>query len=234
MAKVNGTSILLYIETAPGTWTPIAGSTSANISIDADLPDATTKDSGGWAESIHGLRSLSVDVDGLHDDAGTLTDDDLAQLVIDRTPVMWRMMGTSGTIFYQGEGKIGSYSKSADMEQPVGFTVSITGNKKFTQYFMPVSAATNAGGTTITLNTGISVANPAGKQAQFTFTENAAPRTFSAAAAGGAGEIVLTVDGAPIAAAATLLLTYTPGNVLGALFGELVGFTNFAVQNNVP
>jgi len=45
----------------------IAHALSATLNINQDLPDATTKDSAGWAEHINGLRDWSISVDALQD-----------------------------------------------------------------------------------------------------------------------------------------------------------------------
>ena len=121
MAKINGTEIL--ISTASGV---IGGATSHTLNINADLPDATTKDSGGWAENIHGLRDWSIDVDALSDPDNPVDGPDIAGLILARTEVT--ITGTGGGYTYTGTAKISTYSETADMENPVSFTVSFTGN----------------------------------------------------------------------------------------------------------
>jgi len=56
----NGTNLVVLVGTEV-----VAHSTSCSLSVSADLPDATTKSSGGWAEQIAGLRSWSLTTDGL-------------------------------------------------------------------------------------------------------------------------------------------------------------------------
>jgi predicted secreted protein len=121
MAKVNGTTVLVK-------WngTAIGGATSGTLNINADLPDSTTKDSGGWAENIHGLRDWSIDVDALHDPTNAVFDETLAAAVLARAEVEVIFEGAPGSI-YTGLGKISNLSKNADMEQPVSYSVSITG-----------------------------------------------------------------------------------------------------------
>lgn len=44
---------------------PIAGATTCNLSISADVLDVTAKGSGDWKESVCGMKSWSIDSDGL-------------------------------------------------------------------------------------------------------------------------------------------------------------------------
>ena len=122
MAKINGTDILVSTETGV-----IGGATSHTLNINADLPEATTKDSAGWAEDIHGLRDWSVDVDALVDPDNPVDGPDIAQLIINRTEVTLTM-ALAGGHTYTGTAKVASYSETPDMEQPVAFSCSFTGN----------------------------------------------------------------------------------------------------------
>lgn len=125
MAKINGTEILVSTETGV-----IGGATSHTINLNVDLPDATTKDSEGWAENIHGLRDWSVDVDALSDPTNPVDGPDIAGLVLNRTEVT--ITATGGGYTYSGTAKVASYSENADSEQPVSFSVSFTGNGALT------------------------------------------------------------------------------------------------------
>ena len=122
MAKINGTDIL--VSTAAGV---IGGATSHTLNINTDLPDATTKDSAGWAENIHGLRDWSVDIDALVDPDNPVDGPDVAQLSISRTEVTLTM-ALAGGHTYTGTAKVASYSEVPDAEQPVAFSCSFTGN----------------------------------------------------------------------------------------------------------
>ena len=63
---LNGTSLVVLIGTEV-----IAHATSCSLSVSSDLPDATTKDSGGWNENIAGAKSWSLTTDGLATVEGT-------------------------------------------------------------------------------------------------------------------------------------------------------------------
>lgn len=62
MPLISGTLIILDVD-----GNPIAHSQDASLSISRELPDATTKDSGGWEEHLTGagLRSAEGSVNGL-------------------------------------------------------------------------------------------------------------------------------------------------------------------------
>lgn len=122
MAKINGTLVLVSVD-----GDVIGGSTSHTLNINVDLPDATTKDSDGWAENIHGLRDWSIDIDALHDPDNPALDDTIIGYIIARTEVDVEFETDGGTT-YTGKGKFSTVSKNADMEQPVSYSVTIVGN----------------------------------------------------------------------------------------------------------
>tara|TARA_R100000908_G_C3756186_1_gene150823 strand:+ start:2070 stop:3779 length:1710 start_codon:yes stop_codon:yes gene_type:complete len=64
-ATLNDDAIIIEIVT-PGSsaiFDPVAFSTSASFSTNMDLRDVTNKDSGGWSESLGGLKSFEVSTD---------------------------------------------------------------------------------------------------------------------------------------------------------------------------
>lgn len=66
-ATFNEDAVIIEIVT-PGSsaiFDPVAFSTSASFSTNMDLRDVTNKDSGGWSESLPGLKSFEVSTDVL-------------------------------------------------------------------------------------------------------------------------------------------------------------------------
>ena len=64
-ATLNDDAIIIEVLT-PGSsaiFDPVAFSTSASFSTNMDLRDVTNKDSGGWSESLGGLKSFEVSTD---------------------------------------------------------------------------------------------------------------------------------------------------------------------------
>ena len=127
MPKINATDLLVYIGA-----TPIAHSTSATINIDQDLPDATTKDSGGWADHINGLKSWSVDFDGLVDYSASYGAEELFDNLKNKNNVTLRWSTGSGS-YWQGSASLASLSMTADMESPISYSGSFTGKGELTR-----------------------------------------------------------------------------------------------------
>ena len=99
-----------------------------------------------------------------------------------------------------------------------------------------IGAATNTAGNVITITFNKAMANPAGKQAQFTYKVNNGPdQSFSVAALNAdTTKIDLTTTVANIAYGNTVTVSYTLGTVLAGDSGVLATFTGQAVLNNVP
>jgi TP901-1 family phage major tail protein len=62
MAKVAGVDVLLKIVSG-GTSTALGGQTGATLNRSANTIDTTDKNSNGWAESMAGVKSWSIDCD---------------------------------------------------------------------------------------------------------------------------------------------------------------------------
>ena len=144
----NGTSLVVLINNEV-----IAYSTSCSLSIAIDAPDASTKESLGWADEIGGQRSWSLTTDGLATVVpGTVatyvTTAELNALAIARTAVQVKfttvdnstvggVTPVSGDVIYSGSAFIESVDMTADMENPVTYSVSFKGTG-------PLTIATNA------------------------------------------------------------------------------------------
>jgi hypothetical protein len=94
MAAVNGTLLLLYSEGVA-----VAMQRGLSISVEQDLPDATNKESAGWARHLDGILSGGIDFDGLFS-TGLLTDNpavmgakDLMDYIINRESMLIEVLG---------------------------------------------------------------------------------------------------------------------------------------------
>jgi len=109
----------------------VAHSTSCSLSVSTDLPDSTTKDSGGWAQQIQGLRSWSVSTDGLaviESAAAGVNVEDLFSSIGSRTDVALTFSTfVSGDKIWTGTAQVESLDFSGDMESPATFSASFTG-----------------------------------------------------------------------------------------------------------
>ena len=109
----------------------VAHSTSCSLSVSTDLPDSTTKDSGGWAEQIQGLRSWSVSTDGLaviDASAAGINVEDLFSSISSRTDVTLTFSTfVSGDKIWTGTAQVESLDFTGDMESPATYSGSFTG-----------------------------------------------------------------------------------------------------------
>ena len=134
----NGTNLLIKVIADGGTLATIGHTTSCSMSLSHDLPEATTKDSSGYAEYISGVRGGTISFEGLvaYDDSANA--EEIIGYVTSRNKVDWSF-GTAetGDTVYEGEGFISSIEVSAEMESPVSFSgeITITG---------AISSSTNA------------------------------------------------------------------------------------------
>ena len=97
-----------------------------------------------------------------------------------------------------------------------------------------VSAETNEAGTIVTITFNKAMANPDGKQSQFSFNDGT-NKTFCVAALNAdTTKIDLTVNEAAIDNGANVTVDYTTGDIVAADNGVLATFTTQAVTNNVP
>jgi TP901-1 family phage major tail protein len=109
----------------------VAHSTSCSLSVSVDLPEATTKDSGGWAQQIQGVRSWSVSTDGLaviESAAAGINVEDLFSSISSRTDVTLTFSTfVSGDKIWTGSAAVESLDFTGDMESPATFSASFTG-----------------------------------------------------------------------------------------------------------
>ena len=139
----NGTSLVVLIGTEV-----IGFATSCSLSIAIDTPDASTKQSLGWAEEIGGQKSWSVTTDGLATvvpgaTATYISTAELSALAVARASVLVKFTtvnnGTvdgvtpvAGDVIYSGQAFIESVDMTADMENPVTYSVSFKGTGALT------------------------------------------------------------------------------------------------------
>lgn len=130
MAKFNGTNFKASITGTPNK--TIADSRDLSISVADEELDVTTRDSGGWKETIMGVRSWSASLSGVVDfvegtnEAGVTS---LMNLAIGRAPIAL-LFGTTttGDQTYSGSGYIMTVDISAPYEGVVEWTAEISGN----------------------------------------------------------------------------------------------------------
>jgi predicted secreted protein len=134
MPKFNGTDLLIYVGLPPNN-ALIAHSTSFVLTIDADLPDATTKDNSGWADHIAGTKNWSIDFEGLVDYSASYGVEELFNNLKnrDKVTIMFIIPTALGANFdyYYGVASCSNLTQTADMEQPVSYSGTLTGDGDF-------------------------------------------------------------------------------------------------------
>ncbi len=133
---INGTGIIKdgYLEivvTRPGetnnAYEPIAFSTSASLSITREMRDVTNKDSGGWSESLEGLKSFEMTSDALQDFNADLSFreffDDLA--ADDTVTIRFAERGSGQK--YEGQAYVSSVSLDGGVEDNATYSVTLNG-----------------------------------------------------------------------------------------------------------
>jgi hypothetical protein len=118
MGKINGTILLLYADGQV-----IAAQRGGSVTVEQDLPDATSKDSGGWAEHINGLRNASGDFEALFSTTG-LSASELKDAIFDRRSLLLAIVGLTYPIV--GEVDLSSLKLNATQYS----TMSLSGSWK--------------------------------------------------------------------------------------------------------
>jgi len=124
MAKINGTDLRVYKD-----GNLIGYEREFTFSLERDLPDASNKDSAGFAEHIQGQGSASLEFTAMVDFSATYGIQESIAELIARTDiyVSWKDTDES-TYFYAGKASYASISQDAPNEDVSSWSGSITIN----------------------------------------------------------------------------------------------------------
>jgi predicted secreted protein len=141
MAKINGSNVVVWLDhlIGPTADDKILFTTNCTLTINHDLPDATSKDSEGWAKHISGLRSWEVTVDGLSDfgdwsssvSGGNIAE--LWDLITNRRPIAKMVFAVdddddgSATEYYYGRVSLANLELTNEMESTASFSGTLIG-----------------------------------------------------------------------------------------------------------
>lgn len=129
MAKINGRTIVVEVDGVA-----VAAETSATLNLNQDLPDATSKDSAGWAEHINGLRDWSVDVEALTDWSDTFGADGIADAIINQSGVTVKFTNNnSGDVEFTGTANASGLTLTAENEATSTWSGTLTGTGALTK-----------------------------------------------------------------------------------------------------
>jgi len=121
MAAINGTALLLYSEGVL-----VAYQKGCSISVEQDLPDATNKESAGWAQHINGLLSAKIDFSALFSASATplMSAKDLMDYILARESMLIEILGMSFPIVAEAD------MTSLSFDAPQENTMSLSGSMK--------------------------------------------------------------------------------------------------------
>lgn len=126
MRKISGVDVLLKIKKG-GIATPIGGQKGASLSRSAEAIDVSDKTSGGWTESIVGLKSWAIDCEGFI----TLGDTGFAEVVTafdNRSPLEVEIkVGGEDGYTYTGSAIITDFPEEYQQDDAVTYSLSLTG-----------------------------------------------------------------------------------------------------------
>jgi predicted secreted protein len=119
MSKISGTLIVLDVDS-----NPIAHSQDATLTINRELPDATTKDSDGWEEHLPaaGLRSAEGSVNGLASYAESDNVDTLYGYIDNRADVTVIFGPESGGIQFEGDAGFSNIELDSPNEEAATYS----------------------------------------------------------------------------------------------------------------
>lgn len=129
MAKVAGVDVLLKVKVAES-MVMLGGQTGATLNRSANTIDTTDKNSGGWAESMAGVKSWSIDCDtfvSLGDEAL----DTLFDAFDARTPIEVSIrVGADSNVdgyTYTGSAVITDFPEDYPQDDAVSISMSLQG-----------------------------------------------------------------------------------------------------------
>ena len=121
MATISGTNIVVSIN-----GTTIGHSLALVLDLGQDLPDASSRNSLGWKEHIHGVRNASLSIGGLTDYSDSMNFNQLASFIISRESISFRFT-SSGAVFY-GEASVEDIEELATFEEVVSYNLDLKVN----------------------------------------------------------------------------------------------------------
>jgi predicted secreted protein len=121
MPVINSTSFLLFRDQ-----TAVGHSTDTQVTLNLDLPETTTKDSGGWKEFIACARGGQISCNGLTAYDDSLNFEEFCDDVITRSIQTFYFKESSNpTFIIRAEGFIVDVSETAEFENATSFDLNI-------------------------------------------------------------------------------------------------------------
>jgi len=121
MPLINASSFLLFKDQQV-----IGHSKSTTFSLNLDLQDSTTKDSGGFTDYLPSITSGTISVEGLTAYDDSLNFDQFSSYVITRAKQLYYFKElTNPELIFRGEGFVTSCDETSDHESVTSFNIEI-------------------------------------------------------------------------------------------------------------
>lgn len=131
MALVNGTNLVLYAVDG-GTNYAFGHSRSFTLNLEASPIDVTSRDSQGWAESIMGTRSFTLDFEGLVDYGDYISPAWIKTAIDNKTKFLVKFTDNlGGALVFNGYVYVSSMTIDAPMEDVVTYSGTLQGTEIF-------------------------------------------------------------------------------------------------------
>ena len=125
--KIAGVDVLLKVKGSEGQFIAVGGQKGASLKRSAETIDVSDKTSGGWSESIMGLKSWSLDCDGFVTlgDAGFKL---VHEAFDNRIPLEVEInVGGEGGYTYTGKVVITDFPEEYASDDAVTYSLSLQG-----------------------------------------------------------------------------------------------------------
>lgn len=129
--KVAGVDVLLKLKKEDGDLIVLGGQTGATLNREAETLDVTDKTSGGWASSLPGTLSWSIDADGfvvLGDEAFKLLEDAFLGRKEIEAEIRLGADEEKDGITYKGKGYIVDLPLEFAQDDAVTYSLSLEGS----------------------------------------------------------------------------------------------------------
>lgn len=131
MALVNGTNLVLYAVDGGSNYA-FGHSRSFTLNIEANPIDVTSRDSQGWAESIMGSRSFTLDFEGLVDYGDYISPSWIQSAMENKTKFLVKFTDDlGGSLVFNGYVYVSSMTIDAPMEDVVTYSGTLQGTEIF-------------------------------------------------------------------------------------------------------
>lgn len=129
MSEIRGIDILVSVKVAEE-YVSVAGQRGATLNRSASTIDVSNKVSGDWAKAISGMKSWSVDADGLLplDDAGFTA----LETAFNTSAKVLIQIAKGTDLIYSGEAYITDFPIEAPYDDVATYSVSFAGNGELT------------------------------------------------------------------------------------------------------